>query len=275
MKQSRVLVSALALFLSAVPFLQARTIRLVCPYAGTITDAYRNDGRGIDLEDTGFLKGLFFQWVDPERYQWNAFAYQSSDVNHSTLWGGHFIYDRYFRSGGRGKWVAGVGAEVLRIDMDAGPRIAPQIMPALSGFSLINTLFIPYGRFGYRFEFRPKLLVVGVMPWAGAQYQGVRGDLSLAVDPPGPAPLTRVAESIDQDDFFGLAGVNLNGHLFHLLEIEGKVYGAFNGDTDYMSVSAMANLFLTRRCALSYRFKYLELPKGTDLYHMWGLAVML
>lgn len=263
----------LVFYVMAAP-LQARTIRLVCPYAGTITDAYRNDGRGIELEDTGFLKGLFVQWVDPERYQWNAFVYQSSDVNYSTLWGGHFIYDRYFGAGGRGKWVAGGGVEVLRIDMDAGPRIAPQIMPALSGFTLINTLFIPYGRFGYRFEFRPKPLVIGVMPWGGVQYQGVRGDLQLAVDPPGPAPLARVSESIDQDDVYGLAGLNLNSHLFHLLEIEGKVYGAFNGDSDYLSVSAMANLALTRRFALSYRYKYLELPKGTDLYHMWGLAFL-
>jgi hypothetical protein len=255
--------------------LQAGTIRLICPYAGTITDAYRNDGRNLDLEDTGFLKGLFVQWVDPERYQWNAFVYQSSDVNFSTLWGGHFIYDRYFRAGGRGKWVAGGGAEVLRIDMNAGSRIAPAGLPALSGFTLLNNLFIPYGRFGFRFQFRPKPLVVAVMPWVGAQYQGVRGNLDFAVDPPGPAPLVKVSENIDQDDFFGLAGLNLNSHLFHLIEIEGKVYGAFNGDTDYMSVSAMANLSLTRRCALSYRFKYLELPKGTDLYHLWGLAVLI
>jgi hypothetical protein len=260
---------------AAAAAVQARTVRLVCPYAGTITDAYRNEGRGMDLEDAGFLAGLFVQWADPDRYQWNAFVYRAPDVNFSGLWGGHFIYDRYFGAGSGGKWVAGGGIEVLTIDMDAGPRVAPAIMPALTGFSLDNRLFIPYGRFGYRFQFRPKPLEVGVMPWLGAQYQGVRGDLNLTVGPHGHAPPTRVSESIDQDDFFGLAGLNLSGHLYHLLELDGKVYGAFNGESEYLSVSAMTNLALTRRFALSYRYKVLELPKGKDVYHMWGLAVLI
>jgi hypothetical protein len=269
MKRKRLIL--FILFMSSVigVTLPAKEIRLACPYVGTITDVYRNDDRNLDLEDAGFLKGLFFQSVDPERFQWNAFVYQSSGVNYSTIWGGHFVYDRYFGSGGRGKWVAGGGAEYLRIDMDAGRRIAP-----MTGFRLLNNLFIPYGRFGYRFQFHPKPFVFAVMPWTGAEYQGVRGDLNLAVDPPGPAPLTETSERIDEDDFFGVGGLNVNAHLYHLLEIEGKVQRALNADTEYTAVSAMVNLALTRRFALSYRYKYLELGKGTDSFHLWGLALI-
>jgi hypothetical protein len=270
MERTRSILFSLFLSVMVAASVPAGEIRLVCPYAGTITDVYRNDDRNLDLKDTGFLKGLFFQSVDPERFQWNAFVYQSSGVNYSTLWGGHFIFDRYFGSGGGGKWVAGGGAEYLRIDMNAGGRIAP-----MSGFRLLNNLFIPYGRFGYRYQFHPRPLTIALMPWAGVEYQGVRGDLKLTVDPPGPAPLTATSESIDEDDFFGVAGLNVNAHLFHLLEIEGKYQGAFNAETEYTTVSAMVNLALTRRFGLSYRFKYLELGKGTDLFHLWGLAVIL
>ena len=248
----------------------ARDIRLVCPYAGPMTDAYTNDSRRIDLKDTKLLKGLFFQWIDPERYQWNAFVYQSSDINYSTLWGGHFVFDRYLRVNQKGKWVFGGGAEYLRIDLDAGGHIKP-----MSDFRLLNNLFIPYARFGYRFQFNPNWLTAGVLPWVGAEVQRVRGDLNLAVDPPGPAPAVTTSEHIHADDGFGVVGLNVNANLFHMLDLEAKYHHAINADATYSSASAMVNLFLTRWCGLSYRVKYLELEKGWDLYHIFGIAVVI
>ena len=70
-------------------------IRIVAPYLGYVTNVYENADYGLELDDSSLMKGLFFQWVDPKRYQWNTFLYQSSDINYSNLWGGHFIFDLY------------------------------------------------------------------------------------------------------------------------------------------------------------------------------------
>jgi hypothetical protein len=248
----------------------AKDIRLVCPYAGPVTDVYRNGERKLDLKDTALLKGLFFQWVDTDRYQWNAFIYQSSDINYSALWGGHFVFDRYFSANERGKWVVGGGMEYLRIDMNAGNHIKP-----LADFKLLNNLFIPYARFGYRYQFNPRHMTIGVLPWVGAEYQGVRGDLTMIMDPPGPAPAVTTKESIDENEFLTMAGLNVNANLFHMLDVEAKYHSAFNSKENYSSASAMVNLYMTRWCGLSYRMKYMELEKGWDLYHIFGIALII
>jgi len=270
MTHHRSTVSKLILFLIVGFPVFAKDIMLVCPYAGPLTDEYRNDEWNLKLKDTALLKGVFFQWVSPDRWQWNAFIYRSSDINYSTLWGGHFVFDRYLSAGNRGKWVIGGGMEYLRIDMDAGSNIKP-----LADFQLLNKLFIPYARFGYRFQFNPTPLKIGVMPWLGAEYQGVKGDLSMVMDPPGPAPAMPIAVEIDEDDLLAMAGLNLNVNLFHMLDVEAKYYGAFNARVQYSSASAMVNLFLTRWCGLSYRFKYMELDNGYNLYHIFGIALIL
>jgi len=258
----------LALFV-AMPAL-AGDIRLISPYAGPITDVYKNDDRDLELKDTQLLKGLFFQWIDPERFQWNAFIYQSSGINYSSLWGGHFVFDRYFRAKQSGKWVAGLGAEYMRIDMDAGGNIRP-----LTDFRMLNTLFIPYARAGYRFQFHRGPFTMGLLPWAGAEHVRTRGDLNLALDPPGPAPAVTSREDIDDDDLLAIAGLNVSANLFHVIDIEAKYHGALNADSGYSSASAMVNLFFTRRCGLSYRMKYFEFEKGWDLYHIFGIAAVL
>jgi len=126
-KMITVLASALPVF--------AKDIRIVCPYVGPITDVYKNSERRLHVEDNSLLKGVFFQWLNPDHYQWNAFVYQASDINCSTLWGGYFIFDYYFLAGKRGKYVIGTGIEYLQIAMDADSRIAPLIH-----FELLNNL---------------------------------------------------------------------------------------------------------------------------------------
>lgn len=263
-----VLFKMLVLFFSASPVF-AGDIRIVCPYAGPIADVYQNEGYHLNLEDQSLLKGVFFQWLNPERYQWNAFVYQASDINYSTLWGGHFIFDYYIFASKRGKFVIGTGVECLRITMDADSGIAP-----LKNVELLNNLLIPYARFGYRFQFNRRGCSASILPWMGAEYERTRGDLELAMDPPGPAPAVVRTEDIANDRCLGLAGLNFNATLFHMLDLEAKVHRAFDARVGYSTATGMVNVFLTRRYGLSYRVKYMELEKGSDLYHIFGIAFL-
>jgi hypothetical protein len=267
MRNNRLSMFRIILILVSAFSASAKDIRIVCPYIGPVTDVYKNDERNLDLKDNSLLKGVFFQWVNPERYQWNAFIYQSSDINYSTLWGSHFIFDYYFLSGELGKFVIGTGIEYLRIDMDADSSITP-----LKDFELYNNLFIPYVRFGYRFQFNYSKFKISILPWIGAEYQGVRGDLTMVMDPPGPAPEITTEENIDNNDYLGIAGVNLKANLFHMLDLEAKYNGTFDTKVYYSTATAMVNLFFTRQLGVSYRVKYMELEKGSDLYNIFGIA---
>jgi hypothetical protein len=263
MKKGVILLIAIVLGSTAAKA-AAQDIRIVVPYVGVITNEYEDSDKNLDLEDTGLLTGLYFQWVNPEKYQWNAFVYHSPDVNYSTIWGGHFIFDYYFAGDRLGKYVAGAGIELIRIDMDAGDNIMP-----LQDFTLTNTVTVPYLRAGKYFLFGHGPVGVSVLPWAGIQPEFYAGDLefSAVFGPPTP-----VKESFDDSDWYGIAGLNLKINLFRFLDIEGKYQGTFNGD-DYRSTwSALVNVFLSRSLGLSYRFKYMETSSGSDLYHLAGAA---
>jgi hypothetical protein len=267
MAKSHSVVSGLLVLLFSASPIPAKDIRIVCPYAGPIKDVYENKNYQLHLEDQSLLKGVFFQWLNPDRYQWNAFVYQASDINYSTLWGGHFIFDYYTLSSGRGKFVIGTGVECLRIKMDADGHIAP-----LKNVEVLTNLFIPYARFGYRFQVIDSKCKMSILPWMGAEYERTRGDIALVVDPPGPAPSVTREEKLRDDRRLGLAGLNFNATLFHMLDLEAKVHRAFDAKVHYTTATAMVNIFLTRRFGLSYRVKYMELQKGSDLYNIFGIA---
>lgn len=245
----------------------ANDIRIVCPYVGLINDAYKNNERKLDLKDNSLIKGVFFQWVNPDLYQWNTFIYQASDINYSSLWGGHFIFDYYFYSTERGKFVIGSGIEFLKIDMDADSSITP-----FKNFELLNNIFIPYVRFGYRYQYIQDKFNLAILPWVGVEYQRVRGDLTMVIDPPGPAPAVTMKENINNDDSFLMAGLNFNVNLFHMLDLEVKYYGTFNNKDYYSTATAMINFFFSRIWGISYRTKYMELGKGYDFYNIFGIA---
>jgi hypothetical protein len=270
MRNTRLLMLRIILIFVFAFSASARDIRIVCPYIGPVTDVYKNDERNLDLKDNSLLKGVFFQWVNPDSYQWNAFIYQSSDINYSTLWGSHFIFDYYFLSGKLGKFVIGAGIEYLKIDMDADSSIIP-----LKDFELYNNLFIPYVRFGYRFHSNyGKFINIYILPWMGAEYQGVRGDLTMVMDPPGPAPEVTTEENIDNDNLFAMAGLNFKANLFHMFDLEAKYNCTFDTKVYYSTATAMVNLFFTRKLGISYRIKYMELEKGSDLYNIFGIALV-
>lgn len=262
----------LSIFIMIIIFLLtfpvfSKDIRIVCPYAGPIKDTYQNTEQRLNLEDHSLLKGVFFQWINPDRYQWNAFAYQASNINYSTLWGCHFIFDYYFHARRLGKFVIGTGIEFLQINMDADSSIAP-----LKNIELLNSLFIPYIRFGYRFQYKTSMFNASILPWMGAEYEGIQGDFMMTIDPPGPAPSITEKEDISNDRYLGVAGINFNVNFFHMLDLEAKYNSTFDNKVHYSTATAMINCFFTRHWGISYRVKYMELSKGHDLYNIFGVA---
>jgi len=172
---------------------------VVAPYFGPILDETVTDFTShktgntyhLDIQDQSLLKGLFFQWVNTEYYQWNLFFYHAPDVNFSTLFGGHAIVDRYFRVSPIGKWVVGGGMEYLRIDMDADSNL--MVIPHSSirmfnDFEITNNVYVPFIRGGYRFQYKKGFVSLAAMPWIGLQYEGVRRHLFVyptsSVSPP-------------------------------------------------------------------------------------------
>jgi hypothetical protein len=252
-----------------------KSIRVVAPYLGTVTNVYESEERGLELKDSSLLKGLYVQWVRPDVYQWNVFISQASDINYSTMWGGHFIFDYYFDVAEKHRNVIGAGFEFIRIDMDAGDNLS------LNDFTLLNNISIPYLRVGRYFLFGSSRSGEGggkgkfglsVLPWLGIEYELVNGELSGVTKP--PAPPIQVNEEIEDRYVFPLVGLNLKATFFHFIDAEVKYAARFDADVYFSDVSAIANVFFTRHWGLSYRFKYFENINGSIAYSIWGVAAV-
>ena len=241
---------------------EAEDIRIVVPYLGYVNNIYEKTDIPfpILLDDSKLMKGLYFQWINPERYQWNTFLYQSSDINYSSLWGGHFIFDLYLGVRERGKYVIGSGIEYIRIDMDAGNNIVPY-----SDVQLLNNIVVPYLRAGRYFLFGSDTLSVSILPWAGIQPEWVKVEFSSTPGPPTP-----VEE--EEWDLFGIAGINASVSIFHFITVDAKYRGTFSADEYFSAVDSMVNVFFTRHWGLSYRFKYSETSSGSTSYHIGGIT---
>jgi hypothetical protein len=245
----------------------AEDIRIVAPYLGYVKNVYENPDYNLDLEDSSLMEGLYFQWINPDRYQWNTFLYHSADLNYSTLLGGHFIFDLYLGVQERGKFVVGSGVEYIRLDMDAGNNI-----DSLFDFELLNNIIVPYARFGRYFSFGNDRINASVLPWAGIQPEWVKGDISFNFGGPSPPLPPPVDEKFDEYYTFGIAGINLSVSLFRFITVDAKYRATFNDDEYLSTVDSMVNFFFTRHLGLSYRFKYSESTSGTTSYHIGGIA---
>lgn len=254
-----VLILTLACGLAASAW--ADEMRIVAPYAGILANTTKIEGQP-DAVDSGFLSGLFFQWINTERYQWNAFVYFAPDVNYSSTFGGHFIYDRYFGPDRHGKFVAGLGLEALSVDMDAGDAFGTGL------FTMKTSVLIPYLRAGKYFKFSAGPADFSFLPWAGIQPQWVWGDLNMF---PGPFP-PPVHTSLDEFVFYGIAGINLKATLFHFVDLEGKYQATFDASDYYSTFNATANLYFSRSWGLSYRFKHMTNSQGSNAFHYIGVA---
>jgi hypothetical protein len=262
MKQKFAAMILLALSAGA---LQAEDIRVVVPYLGAATSVYQKTDPmyTLDLKDTKLMEGLFFQWVNPDLFQANAFVYHSADINYSQLWGGHLIGDFYVWSNPLGKAAVGAGFEVISLNMDAGSAFPP-----LTDFEMPLKVYIPYARAGHYFYLgsRDKVLL-SIFPWAGAEYDITRG--TVTVVPPGP-PVPPIG--IDDETLYGIAGLGVSATIFHFIELQAKYKATFNADDLLHTVDAMANVFFTRHWGLSYRFKYMQTTDGSTSYHIGGIA---
>jgi len=254
-------IAAMALLALLAGVLQAEDIRVVVPYLGAATNVYENPDLPNALKDTKLMEGLFFQWVNPDRFQANAFIYHSADINYSQLWGGHLIGDFYVWSNRLGKAAVGAGFEVISLDMDAG---VGEILPG-STFQLPLKIYVPYARAGHYFNLgsRSKVLL-SVFPWAGVEYDITRGDITIV---PGPPPI-----NIDDETLYGIAGLSVSATIMHFIELQAKYKATFNADDLLHAVDAMANVFFTRHWGLSYRFKYMQSTSGSTSYHLGGIA---
>jgi hypothetical protein len=257
---------SLTLFLSLFSIsslLYSKDIRIVTPYLGKIKNIYENKEQDLDLEDSSLMKGLYLQWIGPEKYQWNVFVYQSSDINLSTLWGAHFIFDYYYDVQRKHKNVIGTGFEMIRINMDAENNFTP-----LSDFTLVNNIYAVFIRTGRYFLFGSRNIDYTLLPWLGFELESVRGDISFV--PPGPP--TTEQEDIKSDYVFSIAGLNFKSRIYHFIEFEVKYAAHFNCDDFLSDVSTMTNIYVSRHWAASYRFKYMENIFGSNRYHIWGVA---
>jgi hypothetical protein len=254
--------------------LYAEDIRVVVPYLGIATNAYQRTDPSytIDWNDSKMMEGLYFQWINPARFQANTFLYHSADINYSQLWGGHLIGDFYVLSDRLGKAAVGAGLEVIRLDTDAGDAESAQYIYDLE---LPMTLYAPYARAGHYFYLGSSDRVrVSVFPWLGVEYDITRGGISLTVDPPGPPPTVFVDESIDDETLYGLAGLSLSATIMHFIELQAKYKLTFDAEDRLGSWDAMANVFFTRHWGVSYRFKYMQSTSGSTSYHIGGIAYM-
>ena len=255
--------------------LQAEDIRVIVPYLGAATNVYQKTDPNyvIDWDDTKLMEGLFFQWVNPDLFQANVFVYHSADINYSQLWGGHLIGDFYFWSNPLGKAAIGAGMEVINLSTDAGDAESAQ---GLLNLKLPLTIYAPFARAGHYFYLgsRDKVLL-SIFPWAGAEYDITRGEVTGSVDipPPGtPPPLIPLAQSTDSETLYGIAGLSLGATIFHFIELQAKYKATFNADDLLHTVDGMANVFFTRHWGLSYRFKYMQTTDGSTSYHIAGIA---
>jgi hypothetical protein len=261
--------SALFLFgpTVAVP---SETVRIVAPYAGILSDAREEAGAG-EFSDTGFLTGLYFQWVDTESYQWNSFVYYAPDVNYSSVLGGHFIFDKFVGPDWSGRFVVGAGLEAIRIDTDAGDAFESD---GLTDFRVATSVLVPYLRAGKYLKAASGPAAFSVLPWVGVQPQWSWGDLDMEVSVPFPPPphAMEISDSFDDYELYGIAGVNLKVTLFRFVDLEAKYQGTFNASDFYSTVNGTAYAYLNRSWGLSYRFKYMEASQGTESYHIFGVA---
>ena len=259
------LVFALALLASTCAL--AETLTIVTPYCGPEESVYADDEYGLRLKDTGMLKGLYVQSVNPATYQWNAFLYQTNDINYSDVTGLNFIYDRYFGVGERAKNVAGAGMNYLKVDL-AGEQV-PTTSGPLDAFTLDLDVASFYARVGRQYRQEKGAVRWTALPWIGCQVDRIRGDGLADFPGPGSAPF-----KFDEDRYYTIAGVNLKTHFRHFLQAEVKHSVTVDHNDCFHKTTVMLNFFMTRNVGLSYRYCRQETFAGTDTYGIFGIAAV-
>ncbi|MGE5607586.1 MAG: hypothetical protein ACM3YE_18075 [Bacteroidota bacterium] len=246
----------LCFLLNTQPVLAA-DFAIITPYCGVEDNTYSNKEYGLEMTDSQPTKGLYFQSIDTEKFQWNLFVYRTEDINYSNLAGVNFMFDRYFGAGAKIKNLIGLGTNYLWMDP------AEETIPA--NFQLEQEIFSLYLRIGRKYDYNPGGVNCSFLPWIGGQLDQTRG----TVDPPGPN-----AFKTDDDQCSWIAGINLKADFHNFLQLEAKHSIAHNKHDTLNKSSAMANLFFTKNLGLSYRYNYQQTTAGKDSYQLLGLAML-
>jgi hypothetical protein len=270
MNKKRVLL-VLILFICIAGSLTAETVRNITPYLGPITNKLISTTTGSEIKDTALLRGLYYQHIDTNHFQWNLFLYNSDNINESDLWGGHLIADKYFKKTDAGKYVAGIGIDSLNLSSDP-IAVAPSVSVQVS-----HTIYAPYARVGYYFYFKQDSgITFTIMPWGGYEADVVRGDVKTDIQPMFPGQSTRIRTTdLDHTYEYGLVGIQLKVDYRHFLTLKLKYHRKFSFDSessDLHNASAMLNFYFSERWGLSYRYKYFEEITVVNSYHLCGLS---
>lgn len=263
---------AAALFFIALASLPAETdyskrVRIATVNAGIYSSEYADDAYGIKLSGSGSMFGAFAQWIEQGKFQTNVFAYYAPDVNDSRVAGLHLSADGYFLGNALGCFVAGLDAERISIDMDAGDSIA-----GLDNFAMENDVTVAIARAGFRFAGRPSpSLSVSLFPYAGAALEQVDGELTL--DPAGPPGMTPpMTVDISDKSAYPVWGVNLTMRVFHAFELTGKYLARECEGERLDTLTAQVNAYLPRHFVASYQYKLMDESGGTSSYHLFGIG---
>ncbi|MCK5050496.1 MAG: hypothetical protein KAS53_02060 [Candidatus Cloacimonetes bacterium] len=256
-----------------VSSIYAETIHVITPYLGTINNDMSRTVEGspieLKLDDSSLFKGLYFQWINPDKYQWNAFVYNSEDLNYSSLWGTHFIFDYYLGVKENSKYVIGAGMEFLTMTTETD-----EIFP-FSNFELSQNIYAPFLRAGKYFYLGDDKIKYSLMPWLGAESDIVRGDIDFTIPPmyPGGSEFI-VSDNADDDSFYALAGLNFKVTFYHFIDLKLKYHCKVDleeSDT-YDVASGMLNIYFNRNWGISYRTKYMKSAEMENIYHIGGIV---
>lgn len=252
------------------PFtLFGKRIRIVVPYVGSIHNQLLIKNINDDLNDSALMEGLYYQCITPEQYQWNVFFYHAKDLNSSILIGNHFIFDYYIYANKRGKTTLGLGFDFIRIKTD------DKSLAGVRDFQMTNHIYAPYFRAGQYFNFGNNKNRFQLFPWVGYECDMLRGKLSFLIPSMGPnMPESPFNQNLDKDYHYGLLGITLNGVFYHFLEIKLKVHKKIdlNQDRTLNYITAMTNIYVSRKWGISYRFKSMDEVIGDNQYHLIGIA---
>ena len=274
--------------LLVVSSMNADVIRVVTPYLGTINnDMSRTMTHGeqsfdLKFNDDSLFKGLYFQCINPDKYQWNAFVYNSEDLNYSSLWGTHFIFDYYLGVKESSKYVIGAGIEYLKMSTDVdslsfstgAPPPAPQTS-AINDFGLSQNIYAPYVRAGKYFYLGNDKIKYSFMPWIGAEADVIKGDIDFIIPSMYPGmPDVNVEDSVDDDSYYALAGLNFKATFYHFIDLKLKYHCKVDlqESNTYDVVSSMLNIYFNRSWGISYRGKYMKGAEMENIYHIGGVV---
>lgn len=246
-------------------------------YGGAVTNkaSFPCGTKGQDtatIKDTGFMTGLYLQWIEVNCFQLNAFLYGAPDVNYSRVLGVHTNADGYFLNGRWGSFAAGIDLEDINIRMKAGSHLSSY---GYSDMTMTNNVLFMMARAGARFKIQPlDVLSCTIFPYAGITRETVRGKTEYDLSSPYvPAAYRHGDRSFSDDENYFSWGTNVTFRAFHFLELTAKYLGrAKKGD--YMnSVTGQAQVYLTRSFGITWQTKYMEIDKQAyDLYNLLGVS---